>query len=105
MPVEETVQDINIKLSVTSVAPIFANALGGTILTIGGSGFPIDTSLVIVTLNTPSGSTTCRVLTTNDHELTCEVQSLTASDGQPYSLSVEVINPREIGGTDQTQQT
>ena len=73
MPVEQSVPDINIGLTVTTVSPPYANALGGTVLTLTGAGFPIDTSLAVVTLTTPSGSSTCTVLTTNDHELTCEV--------------------------------
>lgn len=42
--------DIDIALVVSSVNPSFANALGGDILTIVGTGFPVDNNFVTVTL-------------------------------------------------------
>ena len=57
VPVSTDVPLIPIGLSVTAVAPIFANAVGGTILTIDGAGFAIDPNLMVVTLTSPSGTT------------------------------------------------
>jgi hypothetical protein len=58
LPFASGVADITIPLVVSSVSPSIANALGGDILTITGSGFPIDSSFLTVTLD---DSTVCSV--------------------------------------------
>jgi hypothetical protein len=50
IPFASGVADINIALVITSVTPDVANALGGDILTIVGTGFPLDINTVKVSL-------------------------------------------------------
>jgi hypothetical protein len=51
LPYANGVADITIELVVSSVTPSAVNALGGDILTINGSGFPIDKNFVAVTFD------------------------------------------------------
>jgi hypothetical protein len=51
LPYANGVADIEIALVVSKVTPSAVNALGGDILTITGSGFPIDKNFVTVTFD------------------------------------------------------
>jgi hypothetical protein len=55
IPFASGVADINIPLVITSVTPDVANALGGDILTIVGTGFPLDINIVKVALKSSDG--------------------------------------------------
>ena len=55
IPFASGVADINIPLVITSVTPDVANALGGDILTIVGTGFPLDINNVKVALKSSDG--------------------------------------------------
>ena len=51
LPYADGVADISIALVVSSATPSAVNALGGDILTIIGTGFPIDRNFVSVTFD------------------------------------------------------
>lgn len=73
IPFASGVADITVALTVTSVTPALANALGGDILTIVGTGFPILTSEVYVTLKTATDESPCMVDTTSVTQITCKI--------------------------------
>jgi hypothetical protein len=77
-------------LVVSTVSPSAANALGGDILTITGSGFPIDKKFVTVTF---SDFTACAVKTTTPTQITCEVVKMSDRDGTDRTIEVKVLNP------------
>ena len=54
LPYASGVTDITIPLVVSSISPTSVNPLGGDILTITGTGFPIDTSDVTVAFDDKS---------------------------------------------------
>jgi len=76
------VADIVIDLEVTSLTPTSFNALGGDILTIEGSGFPLDTKYVSVALIAEDASQSkCKVQTSTATEITCLIEKLTTDGG------------------------
>lgn len=91
MPYAAGVPDITIELVVSTVSPSAANALGGDILTITGSGFPIDKKFVTVTFSDTTG---CAVKTTTPTQITCEVIKMSDRNGVDRTVNVEVLNPR-----------
>jgi hypothetical protein len=94
IPFASGVADINVALVITSVTPDDANALGGDILTIVGTGFPLDINTVKVYLKDADGEnrSSCNVLTTTETEITCELQEMTTNDGTTRSIEVNVEN-------------
>lgn len=90
------VADINIALTVTSVNPPLANALGGDTLTINGTGFPVDSSAVLVTLKTANDESACKVKTSTETQITCLIEKMTTNDGSSRTISINVLNPRYI---------
>lgn len=91
MPYAAGVTDITIVLEVSSVTPLEVNPLGGDILTITGSGFPVDKKFVTVTF---SDLTACEVKTTTPNQITCMVFKMSNSDGLDQNVIVEVLNNR-----------
>ena len=91
IPYASGVADITIAITVTNVSPSAANALGGDVLTVTGTGFPIDKQFVTVSFD---DGTSCNVLTSTETQITCEVVEMSANDGNDRQLSVTVSNTR-----------
>jgi hypothetical protein len=92
--------DIEVALGLTSVDPNIANALGGDVLTIVGSGFPLDKNLIHVSLESviegASVSTGCSITSLTETELKCVVQKMANADMNDRTLTVTVDNPRHV---------
>ena len=91
IPYKSGVADITISVTVTKVEPSAANALGGDVLTITGTGFPTDKSVVTVDFDDGTG---CTVLTATATQLTCEVVKMSNTNGTARKLTVSVKNTR-----------
>lgn len=91
--------DITINLVISGSSPSAANALGGDIMTIDGTGFPLEKELIEVRLesNDVNGdpvSSLCLIKTLTTTQVTCEVQRMTNEDRNERTLKVVVKNPR-----------
>jgi len=89
--------DIEVPLALSSVSPTSANALGGDILTIAGTGFPHDSALITVSLEGSDGiSTGCQIVSLTETEIQCKVLRMSTEDGIDRTISVIVENPRDV---------
>jgi hypothetical protein len=93
IPYASGVADINIALSATAVSPSTINPMGGAILSITGSGFPLGNELVSVTF---SDGTQCVVLTTSPNLITCKAQAFSTNDGLDRTITITINNVRYL---------
>jgi len=67
-----------VPLDIVSVSPSSGlNYFGGDIVTITGTGFSVDTSVMTVTFD---DGTACNVLSSTDTELICETDAFSVVD-------------------------
>ena len=70
LPFASGVSDIKISLTVSSVTPNIVNPLGGAIITITGTGFPMTVDKASVTFSDKTG---CLIQSITDTQIVCKM--------------------------------
>jgi hypothetical protein len=63
---------VNVDLKITNVYPLQGSLLGGTKLTITGSGFGTDDNAVVVKI----GDVNCEILSLTNTQILCQIEDL-----------------------------